>query len=138
MRYIEAQDYLVFCDEFERRVISEHPEEWEHAEAMAIELVGSYLRGRYDYDRALGMKSDRNPMLVQVIVVVALWYLVHRLPQQMSYERRQPLYEEALLWLKDAQSGKCLINLPRYTDSKGEERNNPIRFGSLPPNQYDY
>lgn len=138
MRYLEDTDISVFCDEMERRVISEHPDQWLASEEMAIEFVGSYLRGRYDYGRVISMRHDRNPMVTQAIAVVAIWNLVHRLPMNMGYERRREMYDETILWLKDVQAGRSAVNLPTYNDERENDLRNPIRYGSMEKNNYDY
>ncbi len=53
-------------------------------------------------------------MLVQCAVNIALWLMIHRLPQNMGHERRECLYNDAVKWLRDIQAGKASPDLPLY------------------------
>ena len=105
-----------------------------------MEQIASYLRGRYDIERAFAQQGEcRNAMLVQCAVNIALWLMVHRLPQSMGHERRECLYNDAVKWLRDVQASKASPDLPLYISSDGStDTHNPIRSGCMPPNRYDY
>ena len=110
------------------------------AERAALEQISSYTRHRYDMERAFAAEGDdRNAMLVQCAVNITLWLMIHRLPQNMGHERRECLYNDSIKWLKDVQTSKASPDLPTYIDSEGKtDTQNPVRFGSMPPNRYDY
>ena len=73
-------------------------------------------------------------MLVQVAVNISLWLMVHRLPQNMGYERRECLYNEPLNGSAMSQSSKP----PRifrftYPRTVTPITRNPLALGSMPP-----
>lgn len=138
--FLTLEDYRSVCDDYEFRTISGNSEARETAEAAALEQVASYLRHRYDIDRALSASgAERNSMLVQCAVNISLWLMVHRLPQNMGHERRECLYNDAIKWLRDIQAGKASPDLPTYGSEDGDDdTRNPIRAGSMKPNRYDW
>lgn len=138
--FLTIDDYSSVCDEFEFDQITHSPEARLIAENAALEQIASYLRSRYDIDRAFAASGpDRNPMLVQCAVNISLWLMVHRLPQNMGHERRECLYNDAIKWLRDVQSSKASPDLPLYISPDGNtDTRNPVRSGSMPPNRYDY
>ena len=76
--FLTVEDYRSVCDDYEFEQITQSPETREVAEAAALEQISSYLRSRYDIDRAFAASgSCRNAMLVQVAVNISLW-LIHR------------------------------------------------------------
>ena len=77
-------------------------------------------------------------MLVRVVVCIALYYLGQSLPQYMGDEQRRTMYDDAVAWLRDVQSGKTMPDLPLYESEEGEDLQNPVRFGSLPARRYGY
>ena len=138
--FLTQDDFKSVCDDFEMEQLNVLTEDREVAEKAAIEQICSYTRSRYDMDAAFNATGDdRNPMLVQCCVNITLWLMIHRLPQNMGHERRECLYNDSVKWLKDVQASKASPDLPVYTDKAGEtDIHNPIRFGSMPPNKYDY
>lgn len=139
--FLTIDDYRAVCDDYEFRIISQNGEVRAGAEAVAFEQIGSYLRHRYDIDRALSASgSCRNAMLVQCAVNISLWLMVHRLPQNMGHERRECLYNDAIKWLRDIQAGKASPNLPLYQspDGSADDLRNPVRCGSMKPSHYDW
>ena len=138
--FLTVEDYRSVCDDFEFEQITHSPETREAAETAAMEQIASYLRGRYDIERAFAQQGEcRNAMLVQCAVNIALWLMVHRLPQSMGHERRECLYNDAVKWLRDVQASKASPDLPLYISSDGStDSHNPIRSGCMPPNRYDY
>lgn len=139
--FLTLEDYQGVCDDYEYRVISGNSEARETAEAAALEQVASYIRHRYDVAAAFAASgTDRNYMLVQCVVNISLWLMVHRLPQNMGHERRECLYNDAVKWLRDIQAGKASPDLPTYKSEDGadDDTRNPIRAGSMRPNVYDW
>lgn len=137
--FITDDDYRSVCDAFELEQISRNPDTRHRAEAAALEQIASYLRSRYDIEAAFALNGkERNPMLVQCAVNISLWLMVHRLPQNMGHERRECLYNDTVKWLRDVQASKASADLPLYLSDTGEDTQNPVRFGSMPPNRYDY
>lgn len=137
--FLTVEDYRSVCDDFEFQQITENAQTREVAETVALEQIASYLRSRYDIDRAFAASgSARNAMLVQVAVNISLWLMVHRLPQNMGHERRECLYDDAVKWLRDVQASKASPDLPLYLSPDGDDTRNPVRSGCMSPNRYDY
>lgn len=88
--FLTEDDYRVVCDEDELDILTRsEPETRQKAERVAMEEVASYLRPRYDTEKAFAAEGDqRNAMLVQVTVNIALYYLVHWLPQNLALDGR--------------------------------------------------
>lgn len=138
--FLTIEDYRSVCDEFEFEQVCAAEEDRLAAERAAMEQVCSYTRHRYDMDRAFAAEGEqRNAMLVQCVVNITLWLMIHRMPQNMGHERRECLYNESIKWLRDVQGSKASPDLPTYKGEDGEkDANNPVRYGSMPPNRYDY
>lgn len=138
--FLEDKDYKVVCtDEVLDIITQSDPENRIRAELSAQEEAEGYLRSRYDTCRAFAQQgADRNPMLVRVVISIALYYLGQSLPQYMGDEQREAMYNNAIAWLKDVQSGKATPDLPLYQSEEGEDTQNPVRFGSLPARRYGY
>ena len=138
--FLTIEDYLGVCTEFEMEQLSVLSNDRLTAEFAAMEQISSYLRSRYDMEQAFRTQGEsRNPMLVQCAVNITLWLMIHRLPQSMGHERRECLYNDSIKWLKDVQASKASPDLPTYVSCDGNfDANNPVRFGSMPPNKYDY
>ena len=138
--FLTVEDYRSVCTEFEMEQLSALTDDRLIAEQAAIEQICSYTRQRYDMQRAFAAEGEqRNTMQVQCAVNITLWLMIHRLPQSMGHERRECLYNDSIKWLKDVQASKASPDLPTYTSEDGEtDTHNPVRYGSMPPNKYDY
>ena len=139
--YITDQDYRTAIDERQQAIISRYPEEWVQAEEVAAEIAAGYLRSRYDVKAAYAkVGGERNPRLVLSIVHIALYQMVHRLPQGMGYERWKDRYDEAIAWLEDIQAGKTNPDLPLLTDQTSGKPlpSGALRFGSIDKSTYHY
>ena len=138
--FLEDRDYKVVCNDDTLDIITQSDEQTRRdAERSAQEEVEGYLRARSDTAKAFAQTGDkRNAMLVRVTVSIALFYLGQSLPQFMGNEQRETMYNNAIAWLKDVQSGKAMPDLPLYESEDGEDPQNPVRFGSLPARKYTY
>lgn len=138
--FLTVEDYKSVCDDYEMEQLSALTDDRLAAERAALEQIGSYTRHRYDMEKAFAAEGeDRNAMLVQCAVNITLWLMTHRLPQNMGHERRECLYNDSIKWLRDVQSSKASPELPTYVSCDGDtDAHNPVRFGSMPPNRYDY
>lgn len=138
--FLTLDDYRTVCDDYEFKQITQNDDIRTTAEAAALEQIASYIRHRFDTDRAFAASGCcRNSMLVQCAVNIALWLMIHRLPQNMGHERRECLYNDSVKWLRDIQAGKASPDLPTYQSEDGnDDSRNPIRFGSMKPNRYDW
>ena len=66
--------------------------------------------------------------------------MLHRLPQQMGYDRYKELYDEAMQWLSDVQRGLNNPNLPIPSDSNTGAKGGleTIRSGGIKKSTYHY
>ena len=130
--FVTEDDYKTVCDDFEFEALQAHTDLRLKAELAAMEEISSYTRHRYDMAAAYRKTGeDRNPMLVQCVVNIALWYMVHRMPENMGHERRECLYNDSIKWLRDVQASKATPDLPTYVTDEGEEdAHNPVKWGS--------
>lgn len=139
--FLNEEDYKIVCDEEELDILTQSDiNTRQKAERVAMEEVASYLRPRYDTDKAFSAEGiDRNDMLVQVTVNIVLYYLVHWLPRSLALEGRQELYENAIAWLVKVSKGGVMPDLPTYTNEDGDtDASNPMRFGGMTSSKYDY
>lgn len=139
--FLTEDDYKVVCDEDELDVLTRSdPATRQKAERVAMEEVASYLRPRYDTEKAFAASGyGRNDMLVQVTANIALYYLAHWLPGGLALDGRQELYDNAIAWLTRVSKGGAMPNLPTYTSEDGQtDTSNPMRFGGMPPSDYSY
>ena len=103
MSFLSTDDYRVVTCPADLEIICQSSDEIrQQAERTAMEEVAGYVRTRYDIDEAFA-KSDveRNPLLVQLTVCIALWWLGQWLPGMIGGEMRQTLYDNAIGRLKD-------------------------------------
>lgn len=139
--FLNEDDYKVVCDEDELDVLTRSdPAIRQKAERVAMEEVASYLRPRYDTDKAFAAEGDdRNDMLVQVTANITLFYLAHWLPGSLALDGRQELYDISIAWLNKVSKGGTMPKLPTYTGENGEtDTSNPMRFGGMTANDYTY
>ena len=139
--FLETEDYKAVCDPDDLDVIIQSDtQSRQRAERTAMEEISLYLRGRYDIAKAFAATGEeRNFWLIQITVNIVLYYMIHWLPQNMGFDARKQLYDDAIARLKDVQSGRATPDLPTYTNSQGgTDTANPMRYGSMSPNIYDY
>ena len=137
--FLTLDDYRSVCDQYELKQITQNEENRLTAEAAALEQIGSYHSDSADMTRVFASEgTERNAMLVQCAVNISLWLMIHRLPQNMGHERRECLYNDAVKWLRDIQAGKASPDLPLYKSEDGDDARNPVRYGSMKPERYDW
>lgn len=140
--FLQTDDYRVVCAPTDLEIISQSNEEIrQQAEDTAKEEVSGYVRSRFDIAEAYEASgTDRNPLLVQLTVSIALYYLGMWLPSFMGNDTREVLYNNAIARLRDIQKGAFTPDFPRYTDEDagGKTQGDSVRFGSMRPNKYDY
>jgi hypothetical protein len=143
MSFLSTDDYRVVTCPADLEIICQSSDEIrQQAEHTAMEEVAGYVRTRYDIDAAFA-KSDveRNPLLVQLTVCIALWWLGQWLPGMMGGEMRQTLYDNAISRLKDIQKGSFTPDFPEYPqggDPGSGLGGNPIRYSSMKKSGYDW
>lgn len=114
--------------------------------ATAEEEVRSYLslnnkrekydgRLRYDVDAILSATGTyRNPMIKQMMITIAKWYIVDLCNADVIYEHAKERYDRAVKWLNDLAKGNVsLSTLPvienNNTDTD-DENTQPFAYGS--------
>lgn len=142
--FLVENDYRVVCNDADLDIITQSSDEIrQQAERIAQDEVAGYVRSRYDIDAAFAAQGDeRSPLLVQITVNIALYYLAKWLPQYMGGDVRMELYENAINRLKDIQKGAFTPDLPTYKTEDGDEAtgagSTPMSFGSMSKQHYDY
>ncbi|MBQ9598086.1 MAG: DUF1320 family protein [Bacteroidales bacterium] len=141
--FLQTEDYSVVTSPDDLTVITQSSEEIrQKAERIAVEEIAGYVRSRYDIDAAFAAEGeDRNPLLVQLTVSIALYYLGMWLPQFMGNDTRQTLYDNAISRLKDIQKGAFTPDFPKYQEGdggSGSGSGDVMKFGSMPRQGYDY
>jgi len=141
MQFITIEDYKAVADNKTLDVIHQSDtDNLDRAERYAMEEISSYLRGRYDVFAAFNKQADeRNQQLVMITCDVSLYHLIAWLPMKLGFEIRETRYKRAIEWLTQVQNGKASPDLPPLTDpNTGENIGNPIKWGSMPKNDYSY
>ena len=140
--FLQTDDYRVVCAASDLDIISQSSDDIRRqAEATAKEEVSGYVRSRFDIAEAYAATGEeRNPLLVQLTVSIALYYLGMWLPSFMGNDTREVLYNNAIARLRDIQKGAFTPDFPRYTDEDegGKKQGDAVRFGSMPASKYDY
>lgn len=104
----------------------------------AIEEARGYLSARYNADAAFAATgADRNPLLLEIVKDIALWYIIRLSHVDILYEPVKERYDRAVQWLDRVASGTITPDLPEATDEHGDFIQ-PLRCGSMPKQQYDY
>jgi len=104
----------------------------------ATEEVRGYLSSRYNTAAAFAATgADRNPLLVEITKDIALWYIIRLSNVDIIYEPVKERYDRAVKWLDRVAAGTITPDLPAATDENGEYVQ-PMRYGSMPKQQYDY
>lgn len=104
----------------------------------AVEEARGYLSARYNADAAFAATGDdRNPLLLEIVKDIALWYIIRLSNVDILYQPVKERYDRAVQWLDRVASGRITPNLPAATDDNGEYLQ-PMRYGSMPKQQYDY
>jgi phage gp36-like protein len=85
----------------------------EKAELQCIDLVRSYLSGRYDVDALFAATgADRKPLLVERVTNLFVYRIYKRInPRKMSEDVKLS-YDETLEWLNGVARGKFNPDFP--------------------------
>jgi phage gp36-like protein len=104
----------------------------------SIEEIKSYLAGRYDTINVFNKQgSERNRLIVELTKDIALWQIIRLSNPDILFDRVKDRYDRAIDYLNRVAKGLLSPTLPLLTDSTGEETT-PLKFGSMPKQQYDY
>lgn len=140
MAFLTIDDYRVVSCPSDLDIICQSSDEIrQQAERVAMEEVSGYVRARYDIASAYAETDmSRNMLLVQLTVSIALWWLGQWLPGMMGSDMRQLLYDNAIERLKDIQKGNFIPDFPEYPAESSGGAGQPMRYGSMRKNGYDW
>lgn len=97
----------------------------------AMEEVRSYLAHRYDMDKAFAEEgSGRNPQLLHLVKVIALYHIVQLSNVDMIYDRVKADYDAAVTFLNRCADGKLNPSLPLIPVEEDEHGNEETLWGS--------
>lgn len=89
-------------------------------EEKTIDLVISYISGRYNYEEIFAPIPIRNGVLVQIISSIVVYRSVRRNAARKVSEDYIQLYNDAKKDLERIQSGAMiLVNCPKLTTGEG-------------------
>ena len=104
----------------------------------AVEEASSYLSSRYNAKAVFAAEGkERNPLLLELTKDIALWYIIRLSNVDIIYDSVKERYDRAVKWLDRVAAGTITPDLPAATDENGEYVQ-PMRYGSMPKQQYDY
>ncbi|SMG35548.1 hypothetical protein [Sphingobacterium psychroaquaticum] len=89
----------------------------------------AWMDGRLKYDVAAIFKAEgstRNPLILELTKVVALWHLILRCNAGIHYEVIRDRYEAAVEYLKDLASGDANDPTLPILEEPLDEHGNPI------------
>ncbi len=79
----------------------------------AMEEVRSYLSHRYDMRKAFAAQgAERNPQLLHIVKVIALYHIVQLSNVDMLYDRVKADYDAVVTFLNRVADGKLNPDLP--------------------------
>ena len=108
------------------------------AEAVAMEQVACYLRGRCDIDGIFSARGNERPdIIVCAVADIALYHMISWLPQRMGWEIRKERYDNTLAWLAAVQAGKVDPGLPELPAENGEP-SGEVLWGGARKNRFDW
>lgn len=123
MRYLKEDDLKTDSQErFITESTADNVDSPEKNEAKAIDLVITYMSGRYDTDLIFKVGSPlRNELLVDIISKLTLYKIFRRnAARKVSTDIKED-YEWALKELDKINSGRTVLNnLPKPTPTPGE------------------
>lgn len=131
--FMDNSDYLPFLKDGNlQRMIEADDSILMAAEDMAISTVKDSLFVYYDVDVIFAKTgNDRPKQVVRWIVVIALYYLYERLPATMMPARVKDNYEEVMAWLKDIETARKPVDLPKVQKVDGTGPATKFRWGSV-------
>ena len=128
--FLTIEDYQSVCDSFEFEQVTASEAERLTAERAAMEQICSYTRHRYDMQQAFAAEGEqRNAMLVQCMVNITLWLMIHRLPQNMGHAR-MPVqrFREMAARRPELQSVARPADIYRHGRGNGRTQPRPLRL----------
>jgi phage gp36-like protein len=110
------------------------------SETRAIDLMQSYLSGKYDVAIIFARTgSERNPILVMYAIDIALYDLHSRINPRKVPQHRIDRYENAIKWLEQVSKGVIKpVNMPLLPVDAPTAQTGTIKYGSNPKRDNQY
>lgn len=103
----------------------------DNAVDSAVAIVRDYLKDRYDVDAVFSTTGAQRPLnAVRWVMVIALYYLYERLPDNMMPKRIEANYVETIEFLGKVAAGDRSVDLPRLPDGDGSGFLTKFKWGS--------
>lgn len=105
----------------------------------AMEEVRAYLSHRYDMRKAFAARGrERNPQLLHLVKVLALYHLVQLSNVDMLYDRVKADYDAAVAFLDRVADGRLNPDLPPIPAEEDENGHEETLWGSDPKQRNNY
>lgn len=106
----------------------------------AMEEIRAYLSHRYDMNKVFGAQaSARNPQVLHLVKVIALYHIVQLSNVDMLYERVKADYDAAVVFLNRCADGKLNPSLPPAVAEDGVSASGAaLEWGSDPKLSNNY
>ena len=102
-------------------------------EKIAIQTVRDALCAKYDVDFVFAQRGANRPaQVLRWVIVISVYQLYERIPDQQVPERITAAYDNVLETLRDIEDGKKNLELPLKT----LEPRTKARYGSNPPRSH--
>lgn len=99
------------------------------AELKSQELMESYLAMRFKVGTIFSQTGvERNPMIIQFMVDISLYYLHKRINPNQIPDIRIEEFDNAKQWLSKVSAGKLKPNLPELANDEGNSKT--VSYGS--------
>ena len=137
--FMTMEDYSVLADARTLDLLQRQDESVRRrAEAVAMEQVAGYLRGRCDIDGIFSARGNERPdIIVCAVADIALYHMLSWRPQRMGWEIRKERYDNTLAWLAAVQAGKVDPGLPELPAENGEP-SGEVLWGGARKNRFDW
>lgn len=142
--FLTTDDYRVVTSPADLEIICQSSDDIRRqAECVAMEEIAGYVRSRYDIDTAFAKTDiERNPLLVQLTVCIAVFWMSQWLPMQR--ESYLNIYNASVERLKEIQRGNFSIEIQPPSSGSEDDPDSPessssfsgFSYGSLPKQNY--
>lgn len=135
--FLSQADYMPQIQSEIKQALTSDLSIWSSAELQAQEEVSGYLRLRFDVANIFNkVGTQRNPTIVMYMVDITLYHVHSRIAPRNIPEIREARYEHAIEWLKSANKGTIIPDLPIITTS--ENGGTTFRTGSNTKLNHNY
>jgi phage gp36-like protein len=134
MTYISMDDLTVFIQQqlIDQSITTSIPGDvsiLDNIEKSVIDLVISYLAGKYDYTLIFATPPIRNGVLVQIISSIVIYRAIRRNAARKVPDDLSDTYKDAIKMLEKIQNGVIfLVTCPLLVNTDGSTM--PFFFGN--------